>query len=107
MVFERFAGAYPSDGGEASPATAAGCSFGDGILRVFTDDEARRAQSLANEMFPEWAPRIRPFAQDLFNAWREVHADRSPAGAVENLEVVDEAVYWSTHGQLWAKVEIS
>lgn len=188
-MFERFLGAYPPDGGEASPpanvaplrqvpglaelvTTAAGCSFGDGVLRVFTDGEARRAQSLVNAMFPEWAPRIRPFAQDwlgrqyaidlhrnamvvllepgtgdvydldetipelfdeqmvdhpdtflcltLFNAWRAVHPERSPAGtcvgfetplflggadAVENLEVIDEEVYWSIHGQLWAQVK--
>ncbi|MDX8055101.1 hypothetical protein SK571_37500 [Lentzea sp. BCCO 10_0798] len=188
-MFDRFTALYPLDAGEASPPAtiaplrqvpglaelvtmAAGLSFGDGILRVFTDDEARRAQSLANAMWPEWAPRIRPFAQDwlgrlyaldlhrnallllldsavgdvyeldcvipdlldeymvddpgtflaqhLFGAWRALHPERTPAGAcvgfrtpvflggaeaVENLEVVDEEVYWSVHGQLWAKVK--
>ncbi|MFI6101091.1 hypothetical protein ACIA8G_36570 [Lentzea sp. NPDC051213] len=151
---------------------AAGCSFGDGLLRVFTDDEARRAQSLVSAMFPERAVRIRPFAQDwlgrqyvldlrrsgmllliepgsggvyeldeeipelfdllmvdepdtflaldLFSAWREVHPEAIPAGkcvgfgtplflggdgAVANLEVIDEEVYWSIHGQLWAKIK--
>lgn len=187
-MFERFVAAYPLDGGVASPpanfgplrqvpglaeliSMAAGCTFGDGIFRVFTEDEARRAQSLVNAMFPEWAVRIRPFAQDwlgrqyaldlrgnamlillepgsggvyeldgaipelldrqmvddpdtflaqdLFTAWRAVHPERTPAGmcvgfktplflggdgSVENLEVIDETVYWSIHGQLWAKV---
>ncbi|GGM83776.1 hypothetical protein GCM10011609_19740 [Lentzea pudingi] len=188
-MFERFTTAYPLDAGVASPptnieplrqvpglaelvTTAAGLSFGDGILRVFTDDEARRAQGLANLMWPEWAPRFRPFAQDwtgrqyvldlrrgamvmlldpgagsvhsldgtipdlldeyaledpdtflaqdLFTLWRTLHPEREPAGTcvgfkrplflggagdVENLEVVDEEVYWSVHGQLWAKVK--
>lgn len=188
-MFERFTSLYPLDAGEASPPAnteplrqvpglaelvtmAAGLSFGDGILRVLTDDEARRAQGLANLMWPEWAPRIRPFAQDwmgrqyvldlhrkamvllldpgaagvyeldgtipdlldeyvvedpntflaqdLFTSWRAAHPERPPAGtcvgfrtplflgggaAVENLEVVDEEVYWSVHGQLWAKVK--
>jgi hypothetical protein len=188
-VFERFTAAYPLDSGEPSPpadvtplrqvpglaelvALGAGCSFGDGVFRVFTEDEARRAQQLANEMFPELAPRIRPYAQDwlgrlhaldlrrgalllllepgtgevyeiggtiedlfdrtalddpnavfahdLFTAWRAVHPQPVPAGscvgfrhplflggaeAVDNLEVIDEAVYWSVHGQLWARVK--
>lgn len=186
-MFERFVAAYLLDGGPVSPPAdprplkqvpglaelvtmAAGCTFGDGIFRVFTEDEARRAQGLVNAMFPEWAVRIRPFAQDwlgrqyaldlrrnamlillepgsggvyeldgaipelldqqmvddpdtflaqdLFTAWRAVHAEHTPAGmcvgfktplflggegAVENLEVVDEAVYWPIHGKLWAK----
>ncbi|ANZ42866.1 hypothetical protein BBK82_19295 [Lentzea guizhouensis] len=150
---------------------AAGCSFGDGVLRVFTEDEARRAQGLANLMFPEWAPRLRPFAQDwlgrlyaldlhrgalllllepgsggvfeldgtipdlfdqivddpdtflaldLFTPWRAAHPEPLPTGTcvgfktplflggdgtVENLEVIDEEVYWSVHGQLWAQVK--
>jgi hypothetical protein len=188
-MFERFVAAYPPDGGEPSPPAnvaplrqvlglaelvtmAAGCSFGDGVFRVFTEDQARRAQSLANEMFPEWAPGIRPFAQDwmgrlhaldlrrnamlvlldpgsgdvydldgtiselldqrmvdhadtflahdLFRAWRAVHPERTPTGmcvgfetplflggtaTVDNLELVDETVYWSIHGQLWAQVK--
>ncbi|GAB2855109.1 hypothetical protein [Lentzea nigeriaca] len=188
-MFDRFVAAFPSDGGEASPPAnvaplrqvpglaelvtmAAGCSFGGGVFRVFTDEEARRAQSLANEMFPQCAPRIRPFAQDwlgrlyaldlhrnamlillepgsgdvfdldttipelldrhmvdhpvtflahdLFEAWRAVHSEPTPAGmcvgfqtplflggaaTVQNLEIIDEAVYWSIHGQLWAQVK--
>lgn len=58
-------------------------------------------------------------AQDLFSAWRAVHSKRASHGTcvgfktplflggdgtVENLEIVDEAVYWQIHGQLWAKV---
>lgn len=188
-MFDRFTAAYPLDEGVASPpanieplrqvpglaelvTTAAGLSFGDGILRVLTDDEARRAQGLVNLMWPEWAPRIRPFAQDwngrlwvldlrrgamlmlldpgagsvdsldgtipdlldeyvledpdtflsqdLFTAWRATHPERLPAGRyagyrsplflggardVDNLEVIDDEVYWSVHGQLWAKVK--
>ncbi|SEQ26193.1 hypothetical protein SAMN05216188_102580 [Lentzea xinjiangensis] len=187
-MFRRFGAMYPFDGGVVLPpadlkplkqvpglaelvTTAAGCTFGDGIFRVFTEDEALRAQRLANAMFPEWAVRIRPIArdwlgrqyaldlhrnamlillepgsggvyeldgtipelldeqmvddpdtflaQDLFRAWRSVHPERIPAGmcvgfkvplflggdgTVENLEVIDEEVYWSTHGQLWSKV---
>ncbi|GLY52831.1 hypothetical protein [Lentzea sp. NBRC 102530] len=66
-MFDRFSAAYPLDAGESSPpadvgplrqvpglaelvALAAGLSFGDGVLRVFTDDQARRAQALANLM---------------------------------------------------------
>lgn len=188
-MFDRFVAAYPFDGGEPSPPAniaplrrvlglaklvtmAAGCSFGDGVFRVFTEDQARRAQSLANEMFPEWAPGIRPYAQDwlgrlhaldlrrnampilldpgsgdvydfdgtiselldqwmvddpdtllaadLFRTWRELHPERTPVGScvgfqtplflggartVDNLEVIDEMVYWSLHGQLWAQVK--
>lgn len=188
-MFGRFLAAYPSDGGHVSPPAnveplrqvpglaelvtlGAGCSFGSGVLRVFTDDEARRAQSLVNAMFPEWAARIRPFAQDwlgrqyvldlrrggmlllmepgsggvyeldekipelfdqlmvdepdtflaldLFSAWREAHPEAIPVGkcvgfktplflggdgVVDNLEVTDEEVYWSIHGQLWGKVK--
>ncbi|WP_329789101.1 T6SS immunity protein Tdi1 domain-containing protein [Lentzea sp. DG1S-22] len=188
-MFDRFTSAYPLDAGQPSPPAdveplrqvpglaelvtlAAGLSFGDGILRVFTEEEARRAQVLANRMWPEWAPRLRPVAQDwmarqyvldlhrgaalllldpgaagvyeldgtihelldtaaiedpdtflsqhLFTAWRDLHPEPVPAGAcvgfktplflggpeaVENLEVVDEEVYWSIHGQLWAKVK--
>ncbi len=188
-MFERFVAAYPADGGDASQpfnvellrqvsglaelvTLAAGCTFGDGLLRVFTEDQARRAQSLTNAMFPEWAVRIRPVAQDwlsrqyvldlrrggmlllvepgsggvyeleesipelfdqlmvdepdtflaldLFRTWREVHPEAIPGGkcvgfktplflggdgVVENLEVIDEAVYWSIHGQLWAKIK--
>ncbi|GLY52830.1 T6SS immunity protein Tdi1 domain-containing protein [Lentzea sp. NBRC 102530] len=59
-------------------------------------------------------------AQHLFTPWRAAHPQREPLGscvgyrrplflggtdAVENLEVVDEEVYWSVHGQLWAKVK--
>jgi hypothetical protein len=189
LMFGHFTTKYPFDGGEVSPPAnlaplkqvpglaelvtmAAGCTFGDGIFRVFTEDEARRAQQQVNAMFPEWAVRIRPFAQDwlgrqyaldlrrngmlillepgsggvyeldgtipdlldqqmvddpdtflaqdLFSAWRAVHPERTPTGmcvgfktplflggdgTVENLEVVDETVYWSIHGQLWAKVK--
>ncbi|WP_439661622.1 T6SS immunity protein Tdi1 domain-containing protein [Lentzea sp. HUAS TT2] len=188
-MFERFTGTYPLDPGEASPpeniaslrqvpglaelvTLAAGLSFGNGILRVFTDDEARRAQGLANLMWPERAPQIRPFAQDwtgrlyvldlhrgamillmdpatgsvysldgtipdlldeyvledpgtflaqhLFTGWRALHPQREAPGTcvgfkqplflggaetVENLEVIDEEVYWSIHGQLWAQVK--
>lgn len=188
-MFERFVAEYPLDGGRVLPPVnlgplkqvpglaelvtmAAGCTFGDGIFRVFTEGEARRAQGLVNAMFPEWAVRIRPFAQDwlgrqyaldlrrnamlillepgsggvyeldgtipdlldrqivddpdtflaqdLFTAWRAAHSERTSAGmcvgfktplflggdgAVENLEVIDEAVYWQIHGQLWAKVK--
>ncbi|MGW4215383.1 hypothetical protein ACWEIJ_45945 [Lentzea sp. NPDC004789] len=188
-MFERFVAAYPSDGGDALPPVnieplrqvpglaelatlAAGCSFGGGVLRVFTEDQARRAQVLVNAMFPDWAVRIRPFAQDwlgrqyvldlrrggmllllepgsgkvyeldekipelfdqcmvdepdlflaldLFNAWRDVHPNEVPVGKcvgfkrplflgghseVDNLEVIDEDVYWSIHGQLWAQTK--
>ncbi|MET9231937.1 T6SS immunity protein Tdi1 domain-containing protein [Lentzea sp. NPDC003310] len=187
-MFNRFVSAYPLDPGTPSPpeniaplrqvpglaelvTMAAGCSFGDGLLRVFTDDEARRAQALANLMWPDWAPRTRPFAGDwtgrqyaldlhrgallllldpgaaqiyeldgtipelldefmtddpdtflahhLFTAWRDRHPEPLPTGTcvgfrqplflggaedVENLEVIDEQVYWDLHGQLWAKV---
>lgn len=188
-MFERFVAAYPSDGSVASPpikieplkqvsglaelvTLGAGCSFGDGVLRVFTEDQARRSQSLVNAMFPERAPRIRPFAQDwqgrqyvldlhrscivlliepgsgsvfsldeaipelfdqcmidepdvflamdLFRPWRDLHSEAVPVGkcvgfkqplflngenTVDNLEVIDEDVYWSIHGQLWAQAK--
>lgn len=188
-MFERFVAAYPSDGGVVSPpvnieplkqvqglaelvALAAGCSFGGGVVRVFTEDQARRAQGLVNAMFPERAPRIRPFAQDwqgrqyvldlhrncmvlliepgsgqvysldetipelfdqsmvdepdvflamdLFRPWLELHPEIVPIGkcvgfkqplflngtnTVDNLEVIDEDVYWSIHGQLWAQTK--
>lgn len=188
-MFERFVAVYPPDGGDASPPVnidslrqvpglaelvtlAAGRTFGDGVLRVFTENQARRAQGLVNAMFPEWAPQIRPFAQDwlgrqyvldlhrgcmlllmepgsgevfeldekipelfdqcmvdesdvflaldLFRSWHEVHSEGVSIGkcvgfkrplflggdsVVDNLEVIDEEVYWSIHGQLRAQTK--
>ncbi|RDI33347.1 hypothetical protein [Lentzea flaviverrucosa] len=81
--------------------TAAGLSFGDDVLRVHTDDEAAGPRA-GDRVWPEWAPRIRPagacvgFRTPLF---------LGAAETVENLEVVDEAVYWTVHGQLWAGVK--
>jgi hypothetical protein len=146
-VFERFTGAYPLDAGEASPpeniaplrqvpglaelvTLAAGLSFGNGILRVFTDDEARdpatgsvyALDGTIPDLFDEYVLEDPDtfLAQHLFTGWRALHPERNAPGtcvgfkrplflggaeAVENLEVVDEEVYWSVHGQLWAKVK--
>jgi len=107
-MFERFVAAYPSDGGEVSPPAnleplrqvpglaelatlAAGRSFGNGVLCVFTDEEARRAQSLVNAMFPEWAVRIRPFAQDWLG--RQYVLDLRRGGMLLLLEPGSGGVY--------------
>jgi hypothetical protein len=41
-----------------------GVSFGRGILRVHSEEEMRRAQTLAREGFPEYGNRILPIAKD-------------------------------------------
>ncbi|MFC0545408.1 T6SS immunity protein Tdi1 domain-containing protein [Kutzneria chonburiensis] len=155
-------------------AIGAGASFGNGIVRVHSEGEMRRAQSLIKEAFPEYTNRILPVAKDwlgrqyaglldeeagmvsqllliepgsgdafeidcgiatlfdvefvadpvtylatdLFAEWTIDHPETPKsgdcvgfkvplflggAGAVDNLEVTDEEVYWSIFGQLKAK----